>query len=225
MTMTPGSTKKYDILIRENSEGTTQTFVIRDMAAYENTDSTYTVKDWDNLENKDVQPVEYTHDGTTVGISNDESSDDVLDRWLEAHEAEDDEPWFAELFYGLPLYLYIVALVLLVGMTLAYRKGKASGEVKGRFKSKVEEQKKMREVESQTLTSLSSQPSRGFEPVSLTASSKQGTGTTAPVPPVGTYAPPTVPPESGETWACPSCGCTVETKFVFCIKCGSKRDT
>jgi len=230
MTFNPGSTKTHTIHIQENKEGETRSFVIRDMPAYEDTDSIYTVTDWDNLDNKEKQPVDYTHDGTTVGVTSDEEAAEVIEKWLDQHQKDvpdpnDEDSWLYRDFYGFPLYIYLVAIMLVVGMSFAYRRGKKEGKEEGKFYSKVEEQKKMKEVTTQTLQSLSSKPSTGFEPGSLTDMSRSKPGQFAPSPSLET---PSSAPGAFATqgsWKCTNCNFTVDGGFSFCTKCGFRKNT
>jgi len=245
MTMTPGSTKNYTLQIQENANGESRSFVIRNMPGYEEKGSSYSVNDWENLDDKDEQPVDYTHDGTRIGVSSDEEAAEVIERWLEEHEKDvpdpnDQDSWLYDSYYGFPLYIYLVAIVLLMGMTIAYRKGKRTGKEEGKFYSRVEERQKMKEVEKDTLQSLSKSPGTGTQPETLSGTKLAGPGSFAPPslnrtdltssaePLRGSRGHPTI--DTGTlvpqgNWKCQSCGFVVDVKFSFCTKCGTRRNT
>jgi len=227
MTMTPGSTKNYTLKIREEKDMESRSFVIRDMPGYQEKDSTYTVNDWDNLDSTEEQSVDYTYEGTRVGMSSDEEATDVIERWLDTHEQDqdDEESWLAEELYGLPLYLYLFAVVLVAAVLVAYRRGRQEGTQAGRFYSRIKEQEKMKEMDSQTLESLTRPRSTDTQPTSLTGTGSPEKKSFAP-PSLGTQATngigPRLPPGK---WSCVNCGFTVESKFKFCTKCGTRRNT
>jgi len=240
--MTPGTTKNYTVEITEDKDWGSRSFAIRNMPAYEDTDSTYTVNDWSDLDNTEEKPVDYSHDGTTIGVSSDEEAAAVIERWLAAHgedvpDPNDQDSWLYDPYYGLPLYLYLFTIALVAVALFAYRRGKKEGKEEGKFYSKVEEQKKMKTVEKDTLQTLGRQPSTGLQPETLSGTKLTGPGSFAPPPSLGATAPTFSPdPQSHPTigagtvvpqgqWQCGSCGFAVGGKFSFCTRCGARKNS